>query len=133
MSPVQIFETGLAFDRWTVADNPSAAQLDDPIGNPGYLPVVSDDQDRFAVGCLLLKKLQDLNAGREVEFTRRLVGQDHRVTCGESAGNRHPLLLTARELVRELVDTITEADRIENLRGVDILTISGVGAELNVL
>ena len=70
-----------------------AGQLDHPVGDPGDLPVVRDHDDGLAGLCLGPQQLQDLHAGAEVELTRRLVGQQDRVTGGQRPGDRHALLL----------------------------------------
>ena len=57
---------------------------------------------------LLLEHAEDLDAGAEVELTGRLVGEQDRVPGRERAGDRDALLLAARELVREVAQTVSE-------------------------
>ena len=82
----------------------TAGELDHPVGDAGDLAVVGDDEDRgvLAVG-LLVQQVEDLHAGAEVELAGRLVGQQDRVAGRQRAGDRHPLLLAAGELVREVL------------------------------
>ena len=70
----------------------------------------------------------------EVELPCGLVGQQDRVAGGEGAGDRHALLLAARELVREVLVPVAEPDLVER-RGGDLPVVAAgdVGAELHVL
>ena len=43
--PVQVGDVGPAAGRRTVADDPTAAQLDDAVRGPGDLAIVGDDED----------------------------------------------------------------------------------------
>ena len=84
------------------ADDAAAGQFDHTVGDAGDLPVVSDDQDRASRSACGTEDLEDLYAGPEVEFARRLVGEQGRVAGGQRPGDRHPLLLTTGELMREV-------------------------------
>ncbi len=60
---------------------------------------MGDHDDRDAVIAVQpLQQRKDLMAALTVEIAGRLIGKDHRRISGQRAGNRHPLLLAAREL-----------------------------------
>ena len=63
---------------------------------------------------LLVQQVQDLHARSEVELARRLVREQHRVAGRERPRDRDTLLLAAGELMREMVDAITEPDPVEH-------------------
>ena len=63
------------------------------------------------------QQLDDLSAGRRVEITGRLVGQHERRPQRERAGDRHPLLLAARELAGIVVGAVDESHGVEELMG----------------
>ena len=57
------------------------------------------------------EQVEDHAAGRTVEVAGGLVGEEQRRFGGEGAGQRHPLLLAARELRRVVVAAFAEPDR----------------------
>ncbi len=75
---------------------------------------MGDEQDR---GALLLEDVEGLVADAVaqpvVEAGERLVHQEDRRLRRQRAGQRHPLLLAAGELVRELLAVAGEADPVE--------------------
>ena len=63
-----------------------------------------------------LEEVRELRLRRRVERRERLVEDDHRRIGGERAGDRDPLPLPARELVREAVEGVRgQADELEQL------------------
>ena len=52
---------------------------------------------------------------RDVERAGRLVAQQHVGPLGDGARDRHALLLAARELRREMVEPLIEADQAQRL------------------
>ena len=54
------------------------------------------------LGVDLRQRLEDDDAGGDVERAGRLVAQQHGGPFGDGAGDRHALLLAARELRREM-------------------------------
>jgi len=73
--------------------------------------VVGDRHHGRAVVRLELPEVsEDLRAGLAVEFPGRLIGQDQRRPLEECPGNRHPLLLSPREVGRAMVEPMAEAD-----------------------
>jgi hypothetical protein len=61
--------------------------------------------------------LAQVDAHLGVERRQRLVEQQDGGLDSQRAGQRHALLLTARELVRVVVDARRQADELEQLRG----------------
>ena len=56
-----------------------------------------------------LERLEDHNAGGDVERAGRLVTQEHVRPLRDRAGDRDALLLAARELRREVIEPVIEA------------------------
>ena len=67
---------------------------------------MGDHQDGAVGGSLLDQQLEYLRARSEVELTGRLVGQQDGVPGGQRPGYRDALLLSARQFVREVTDTV---------------------------
>ena len=79
--------------------------------------IVGRDQNR---GSLVIDVAQEAEQfGREirVEVPGRFVGEDQARLVGESPRNGHPLLLTARQRVRQRGLTVLEPQSFEDLRG----------------
>ena len=62
------------------------------------------------------QQVDDLAAGRAVEISGRLVGQQQRRVVGERPRDRHALLLAARELGRIVMAAFGQADLVEQRR-----------------
>ena len=113
-------------------------EVDDAVGHVENAVVVRDQQhgDALLLGeCL--HQIHDIAPGLLVERRRRLVGEDDARPTGEGAGDRDALLLSSRELAREVMDPFGEADRLEHrvgalphLRGAPAVQLQG---HLNVL
>ena len=114
-SPLQITDVGLAARRRPVGDDAAARQLDHTVGDTGDLAVVRDDQHGHPRSCLFLEHAENLDTRPEVELTGRFVGEQDRVPGRQHAGDRHSLLLAARQLVREVTMTIRETDLRQRL------------------
>jgi hypothetical protein len=99
--------------RRAIADNPATAQLDHAVSHARNLAVMRDDQHGLTRVCLFMEQFQNLDACFEVQFAGWLVGQEHRIARRQGACNGNPLLLTARKLVREVVQTIAQADLVK--------------------
>ncbi len=122
--------------RRSVRDDAAARELDDAVGDPRDLAVVGhDEHGRPEFVRLVVQELQDLHAGVEVQLARRLVCQQDRVAGRQRARDRHALLLTTGELVREVGDPVLQPDPPQRLRrDRHAITAAGdVGAELDVL
>ena len=63
-----------------------------------------------------VEQLHDALARLRVEVPRGLVGQQDQGPVDEGAGDRDPLLLTAGELVGQVVPLVGQADQVEHLR-----------------
>ena len=105
-------------DRVGERRQPAVLEVDDAVGDVEDAVVVRDQQDGDA---LLLgevvHQVDDVAAGLLVERRGRLVGEDDARPRGERARDRDALLLAARELAREVVEPLAEADRLEHRDG----------------
>ena len=73
--------------------------------------VVGDHHDRLArLVDRLAHEREDLDAGAGVERAGRLVGEDDLGPRHERARDGDPLLLAARELARQVLEAVTQAD-----------------------
>src|SRR5688572_398727 len=89
--------------------------------------VVRDDQERDAVAIQLLEDPDDLVARARIEIAGRLVGQEIARLHDDRSTDRDALALTARELIRPMIDARLEADRLQD-RGGPLATHSRRGA-----
>ena len=71
------------------------------------------DQDRDALCVQLLKERHHFYRRATVEISRRLVGEQKARLGDECARDRHPLLLSTRQLARLVVQPIREADALQ--------------------
>ena len=86
--------------------------------------VVRDEDERgAALAPEVDEDVEDRGAGRAVEVSRRLVGEEERRAGSEGARERDPLLLAAGELRRVVVAALPEADGREEVRR----ALAGVG------
>src|SRR5438445_6943211 len=94
MVPSRIFvsDNFPAFDR----HHPAPHDIDD-------LPVVGRHHDGGAPRIDLQQQLDDFPRGRRVQVSGGLIGKKNQRVMNQGPGDRHPLLLAARQLVRELV------------------------------
>src|SRR5262245_3945207 len=87
---------------------------DDPRAVFRDVTFVRHEHDRQpALDVQLLKDVHHLDAGPRVEVAGRLVGEQQHRVGNERARDRDALLLSARHLVRMVIDARTEADRFE--------------------
>ena len=63
----------------------------------------------------IVGKYSAVDAGARVQVAGRLVRQENGRLVDQGAGNRDPLLLAARELVREVVHAVAESYRIQHV------------------
>ena len=133
--PVQLGDVGRPARIGRVRHHPAAAQLDDPVGDAAISRLwVTIDAVAPRWACSWSSSRIWTPVWKS-SSPGRLVGEQDRVAGGEGAGDRHPLLLAAGELVREVVDAVAEPDALEHLAGgARALGAGGdVGAELDVL
>jgi hypothetical protein len=84
-----------------------------PLGVVRHLLLVGDHDDRPAVRVQVGEQREDVVGAAAVERARRLVGeQEHRVRR-DRAGDRHPLLLAARQLRRQVVHPVAQPDLLQ--------------------
>jgi len=90
--------------------------------------VVADDHHRAVVlSSELAQQTGDLTADGGVEVGGGLVGQDDRRIVGERAGDRHPLLLPAGELLRPETEPVAEPDALQQSTGALVGGVAGAG------
>ena len=94
----------------------AAAQLDHaPLHLIDEARLVGCHDDRGAAGVDPREQLHDVDGCRRVEVSGGLVGQQHLGAVHQRAGDRNPLLLTTRELVRHPLLLVGESDEGERL------------------
>jgi hypothetical protein len=82
-----------------VLDDASVAHHQPGVGDRRQLRVVRDQDDGRPTAMVnLAQQLEDVTAVRAVQVAGRLVGEHDRRVVGEGAGERHALLLAARQL-----------------------------------
>ena len=111
------------------ADDPAVTEADQPRAVFRDVHLVRDEEHGDAA--LVVQPLEDahdLDAGARVEVAGRLVGEDDRRLVDQRARDRDALLLAARQLVRDVVIALAEADGVERgqralvtLGGLDLL------------
>ena len=89
-------------------DGPARVHDHDAVGDVGDDPhVMGDENDRGAeVGLEPPDQLEDLGLDRDVERSRRLVGDQEVGVARERHRDHHPLAHAARELMRVVVDPL---------------------------
>ena len=95
-----------------ILDNATVAQAQHAVSHAGDGGVVRDDDDGAAVGAVdILHELQDFLGRLVVERARGLVAQQQTRVFDECTADGAALLLAARNLARELVAVLVEAQR----------------------
>ena len=118
-------------------DDASVVQMDRPVGVRRIARVVGHHADGRAIAVQLTQQLHHEFAVVRVEVARRLVGQQDGWLGHHRTGHCHALLLTARQLARQVPRPVSHADPLEGL--VDALAALGLGhphvreGELHVL
>src|SRR4051794_39461102 len=108
---------GVAVDAAVLVANQAAVlHLDDPLAHlVDDLVVVRGHHDRRPGAVDPVEQAHDADAGGGVEVSGRLVGQQDRRAVDEGARDGDPLLLAARQLVREPALLAREPDQVEHL------------------
>ena len=83
------------------------------LARPRELAVVRHVEDGLALAVQAREQLEHLLCGDAVEVARRLVADDQLRIGGERARDRDPLLLTTRELGRQVVELVPEPHELE--------------------
>jgi hypothetical protein len=94
----------------TVLDDLAVPHPDDPLGMLGDVFFVGDHDDGLAGVVEPAQHVHDLLAGGGVEVAGGLVGEDDVRVVDQRSGDRHPLLLTAGELIGPVVQPVGEPD-----------------------
>jgi hypothetical protein len=77
---------------------------------------MADVQHRLALIVQPGEQLEHLDRRVRVEVAGRLIADDQLRITRERACNRHPLLLTTRQLRREMVELVSQTDQLEVVR-----------------
>jgi hypothetical protein len=75
----------------------------------GDVGFVGDDYDGLALGMQGVKERHDFRRGSRVEVSRRFVGKENRWFADEGACDGDALALSARELIRSVIESIAES------------------------
>src|SRR3954468_6390434 len=99
-----------------VLDDSAIEEADDTRGASSECGVMGDEHDRgAAVAVERLHQLENALTGGVVEISGRLVGEQDSWRVGERPRDRDPLLLSTRQLHREMVRAIAEADALDQI------------------
>ena len=99
-----------------VVDDRPVHQPDNPVGVPGDIPVVGDDDEGLVVAPGHPDDhLHHLGGGVAVEVSGRFVGEDDRGLTDKGPGNADPLLLAAGHLGGPVLHPALEPDPDEHL------------------
>ena len=94
--------------RRRILHDPAVSHRDDA-PCPGCHGRIMGDQDQRVTGSgQFVQLLHHLLAACRIQRSGRLVGQDHLPAVDQCPRNRHPLLLAARELVGQVLQTIRQ-------------------------
>ena len=93
----------------------SFIEVTDPVGPVGG-PLIMGDHDKGLAELSIeaREQFQDLPGGNPVEIAGRFVGNDDRRIGHHRAGDRHPLLLAARELRRIMIQPVLKSDHLKH-------------------
>ncbi|MNP07720.1 hypothetical protein D3C76_997590 [compost metagenome] len=100
-----------------VADDQAVADLDDALGPRRHFAVVGDEDHHVALARQLVEQAHDLGAAVAVEGAGGFVGENDVAAVHQGAGDGHPLLLTAGQLVRAVAGARGQAQAFEQGRG----------------
>jgi hypothetical protein len=108
-------------------DDPAGVHEDDAVGGaPGEPHLVGDHDHRHAVAGQPDHDLEDLVDHLGIQGGGRLVEQHHLGIHGQRPGDRHPLLLAAGQLRRDLVGLGADAHPVQQFAGAPL----GIGLGL---
>src|SRR5947207_1362261 len=82
----------------------------------GNVALVRDENDRVAALIQIFKQRHDLFTGLGIEVASRFVSQNDRGPVHKRTRDGHALALTARELVRPVMNPIAQANIGQNFR-----------------
>ena len=99
--------------RRHIPHDPAVSHRDDAPCPGRHGRIVGDQDQRVAGSCQFVQLLHHLLAACRIQRSGRLVGQDHLPAVDQCPGNRHPLLLAARELVGQVLQTLRQAQSRE--------------------
>jgi hypothetical protein len=112
--------------------DPAAVHEHDPVGRrPGEAHLVADHHHGHAGGGQVPHDVQDLVDHLRVQGRGRLVEQQQLGLHGQGPGDRHPLLLAARQLGRELAGLVLDPDPGQQLAGPALGLLPGLAADLD--
>ena len=95
--------------RSRIPHDPAVSHRDDASRPGRHRRIVGDQDQRVTGSCQLVQLLHHLLAARRIQRSGRLVGQNHPPAVDQCPRNRHPLLLAARELVGQVLQTLRQA------------------------
>src|SRR5438132_125388 len=100
-----------------VAHHFAAGQLDHAAAHRVHDRVVVGGHHHGGAGSIdAVQQLHDVHGRGGVEVARGLVGQKDERAVDERTGDRHPLLLAARQLVWVMLQLVTQPHQVEDLR-----------------
>src|SRR5690554_1277354 len=100
------------FGRSIVGDLP-IVEADRPLHLPRDVEIVCDDHECAPFAVKLVKEAEHISARPAIERTRRFIAEQDRGLRHERARDGYPLLLPARELIREVMRAICESNALK--------------------
>ena len=101
----------------TIAGDLAVYDVDNPLGMFGRIGFMCNQDDRIALLVKLLQDFHHLDPGLGIQITGRLIGKDNRWVIDQSAGNGHPLFFAPGDLVGKIIQTVTQANALQDLGG----------------
>ncbi len=99
-----------------ILDDPAVEEVDDAVGVARVALRVGDHHDGGALVVQLGEQIHHLLAVLGVEVAGGLVGEDELGVGDHGAGNGHALLLSARELLREVLGAVGDGHPLHHGR-----------------
>src|SRR5262245_32095432 len=113
----QLLRRGAPLEHGSIDAHAAVTEADDSAGVLGDVGLVGHEHDGDAA--FRVEALEDahhLDARARVEVARGFIGQQQRWLVDERAGDGHALLLSARELIRVVIQPAAESDGFERCR-----------------
>src|SRR5579859_7592239 len=103
--------------RRSITADPPVPDLDAPVHGRRHVQVMGDDDYGRAIPVELAEQLQDGRARHRVQVAGGLVGQHQGRTARQGPGDGGALLLPARQLVRPVLEAVTQPDPLDGRLG----------------
>ena len=82
--------------------DPAISEADHLLAAGRYVRLVGDHHDRAARLVEGVEEIHDFDRSGRIKIAGRLISQNHMRVVNQRPGNRHPLLLATRQLIRPM-------------------------------